>query len=94
VVGPDGAVDVGTTGARLYLGRLDPGRISLPAAPLQHLFVVDGEVALGDRELVADDAARVTEEGGRALDVATRSTIALWSFETVRPAPSRAPRNG
>lgn len=94
VVGPGGAVDVGVRGARLHLARLDPGSVELPDTPLLHVFVVEGEVTLGDRELGADDAARLTDEGGRALGVATQGTIAVWSFESVRPGPSRARRNG
>jgi redox-sensitive bicupin YhaK (pirin superfamily) len=93
VVGPEGAVGVGTSAARLHVGDLSRGRVVLPDAPLLHVFVIDGRVSLGDRELRTDDAARLTDEGGRALRVEARGTIAVWSFEPVRPGPSPARRN-
>ncbi|HEX7717266.1 MAG TPA: pirin family protein, partial [Marmoricola sp.] len=64
VVGPEGALTVGTSGARLHVGHLMGGTVSLPDAPLLHLFVPAGVVDLGDRELEPGDAARLTDEGG------------------------------
>ena len=81
VVGPDGALDVGTSGARLFLARPASGTLVLPDAPLLHLFVVDGTAALGERELVPGDAARLTDEGHRALGTSAGGTVAVWSFE-------------
>lgn len=94
VVGPGGAAAIGTTSARLHLGHLVPGPASLPDAPVLHVFVVEGAVTLGDRLLGPDDTARLTDEGGRALSVDAQSTIAVWSFESVRPGPSPARRSG
>jgi redox-sensitive bicupin YhaK (pirin superfamily) len=79
VVGPDGAVGVRTTGARLHLGRLGPGTLDLPDAPLVHLFVPEGRVVVGDRELGPGDAARLTGEGGRTLTVQAPGILLLWS---------------
>jgi redox-sensitive bicupin YhaK (pirin superfamily) len=81
VVGPAGALGVGTRGARLHLGHVGPGRVALPDAPLLHVFVVDGVMTLGERELRPGDEARLTDEGGRALGVTTRGTTAVWSFD-------------
>jgi quercetin 2,3-dioxygenase len=80
VVGPDGAVDVGVQGARLYFAHAAAGRLVLPDVPLLHVFVADGRLTLGERELVAGDAARLTGEGGRALTVEDPGLVLVWSF--------------
>lgn len=80
VVGPRGALTIGTQNARLYLGRLDAGVIDLPEAPLLHVFVPDATVTLGDRQLGPGDAARLTDQGGRALTVERPGTILVWSL--------------
>jgi redox-sensitive bicupin YhaK (pirin superfamily) len=80
VVGPDGALGVGTSGARLHLTRPGPGPLTLPDAPLLHVFVPDAVVVLGDRELVAGDAARLVGEGGRELTVESPGLVLVWSL--------------
>ena len=80
VVGPDGVVGVGTHGARLHLAHLDAGQVALPDASLLHLFVPDGTVTVGDRELCPGDAARFTGEGGRVLTVESPALIVVWSL--------------
>jgi redox-sensitive bicupin YhaK (pirin superfamily) len=80
VVGPAGPLEVGTSGARLFLARPDPGSLSLPDSPLLHVFVPDGAVVLGDRELVPGDAARLTDEGGRTLTVERPGLVLVWSL--------------
>jgi redox-sensitive bicupin YhaK (pirin superfamily) len=80
VIGPDGAIGVGTAGARLYLGHLDPGTIDLPDAPLLHLFTSEGRVLLGDCALGPEDAARLTDEGGRRLTVETPGLLLVWAL--------------
>jgi redox-sensitive bicupin YhaK (pirin superfamily) len=79
VVGADSAVDVGVTSTRLHLGRIAPGPLHLPDAPLLHVFVPDGRVLLGDRELAPGDAARLLHEGGRTLTAETPTTLLVWS---------------
>jgi redox-sensitive bicupin YhaK (pirin superfamily) len=79
VVGPAGCLDVGTTGARLFLAGAEPGELTLPDARLVHVFAVDATATLGDRELVPGDAARLTDEGGRTLTVETPGTLLIWS---------------
>lgn len=80
VVGPDGAVGVGTTGARLHVAHADPGALSLPDAPLLHVFVPEATVTIGDRELAPGDAARLTDEGGRELTVEQPGVILVWAL--------------
>lgn len=80
VVGPDGAVAVGTTGARLFAGHPGRGGLSLPEAPLLHVFVPDGRVLLGERELAPGDAARLVDEGGRELTVEEPGLVVVWGL--------------
>jgi redox-sensitive bicupin YhaK (pirin superfamily) len=80
VVGPAGFLDVGTTGARLFLAHADAGELALPDAPLLHLFAATATATLGDRELVPGDAARLTDEGGRTLTVETPGTLLVWAL--------------
>ena len=79
VVGPAGVVGVGTSGARLYVAEPAPGRILLPDAPLLHVFSGGATLTLGERELVAGDAARLTGEGGRELTVEVPGPVLVWS---------------
>jgi redox-sensitive bicupin YhaK (pirin superfamily) len=81
VVGPDGALGVGTSGARLLLGTLEPGqRVVLPDAALLHVFVPDATVTLGDRQLGPGDAARLVDQGGRTLTVERPGLVLVWSL--------------
>ena len=80
VVGPHGVVGVGTRGARLFIGRLGPGQVELPDAPLLHVCSAGAVVTLGDRELLPDDAARLTDEGGRRLTVESPGLVLVWSL--------------
>lgn len=80
VVGPDGALGVGTSGARLLIAGASPGRLHLPDAALLHVFVADGAMTVGDRELEPGDAARLTDEGGRELVVEQPGVLLVWSL--------------
>jgi redox-sensitive bicupin YhaK (pirin superfamily) len=80
LVGPDGAVRVGTNGARLFAARPGEHPITLPDSPLLHVFVPDATVTIGDRELTAGDAARLTDEGARELVVETPGTVLVWAL--------------
>jgi quercetin 2,3-dioxygenase len=80
VVGPDGAVGVGTTGARLFVAHAGAGPVALPEAPLLHVFVPDATVTIGDRELTPGDAARLTDEGGRDLVVESPGLLFVWAL--------------
>jgi redox-sensitive bicupin YhaK (pirin superfamily) len=80
VVGPDGAVAIGTRGARLLVGHVPAGRLLLPDAPLLHVFAADGALTIGDRELEPGDAARLSDEGGREVRVERAGTVLVWSM--------------
>jgi quercetin 2,3-dioxygenase len=80
VVGTDGALEVGAQGARLHLAHVASGQLTLPDAPLLHLFVPDATVAVGERELGPGDAARLTGEGARTLTVEKPGLILVWAF--------------
>jgi hypothetical protein len=81
VVGPDGALGIGTSGARLLLGSLEPGQqVALPQAPLLHVFVPDATVTLGERQLGPGDAARLTDQGGRKLTVERAGLVLVWAL--------------
>ncbi len=73
---------IGVRGARLILGSTLTGDVILPDAPRQHVFVVEGEVAIAERSLEAGDAARLVDEGGRSLSVTTPTTLVIWAFGT------------
>jgi hypothetical protein len=79
VVGESG-LDLGTSGARLFLARAGTGELALPDAPLLHVFSADATVALGERELAPGDAARLTDEGGRTLTVARPGLLLVWAL--------------
>jgi redox-sensitive bicupin YhaK (pirin superfamily) len=80
IVGPDGVVGVGTSGARLFAARPGAHGLTLPDAPLLHVFVPDAIVTIGDRELTPGDAARLTDEGARELVVETSGTVLVWAL--------------
>jgi hypothetical protein len=80
VVGPGGAVGLGTAGARLYLADGTRGVLLLPDAPLLHVFVPAGRAMLGERELCPGDTARLTGEGGREVTVESPGPILVWSL--------------
>jgi len=80
VVGPDGAITVGTRGARLFLGGTTTGRLVLPDSPLLHVFAADAALTVGDRELEPGDAARLTDEGGRTLTVEQPGLLLVWAL--------------
>ncbi|MCW2783604.1 MAG: hypothetical protein JWP74_121 [Marmoricola sp.] len=82
VVGPDGVLAVGTSGAQLLLADTATDRLVLPEAPRLHLFVVSGRVVLDDDELADGDAARMTDQGGRTLEVVEPGAVAVWAFAT------------
>ncbi len=77
----DGVVPLGTRGAALHVAHLDAGeRLSLPEAPGLHVFVAEGPVRLGERLLQVDDAARLTDEGGREVAAEAPAQLVVWAF--------------
>ena len=84
LAGP-GGIPLNTAGATLYLGRCPAGTedetLALPQAQRLHVFVVDGAVTLGERELRPGYAARLTDEGGRLIHPTAADTIVLvWAL--------------
>lgn len=81
LAGP-GGVRLNTTGATLYLGRCTDEALALPNSSRLHIFVVEGAAAVGDREIRAGSAARLTDEGGRLLHP-TRpdTTVLVWALD-------------
>lgn len=78
VVGHD-RLGIGVAGARLYLADATD-RLALPEAPQLHVYVVGGEMRLGDHVLQDGDAARLTDQGGRVLEVERPGSVAVWAF--------------
>lgn len=81
IAGPGGVVSLGTAGASLFAGTV-VGSVALPEAPLLHLFLISGSATVGDRLLSPGDAARLTDQGGRVLEVEEPSTVALWALSS------------
>lgn len=75
-------VPVGIAGARLHLGSLLPGPLTLPTAPLVLVFLVSGHALLGDRELSTGDSARLQAQAGRELVVEEPSALCVWAFDS------------
>lgn len=85
VVGGEGAVGIHSRGTTMYVGHLAPGsRTPLPDVPLLHVFVIAGAVLLGDHYLGPDDSARITSQGGRAVQVPSDqgepAELMVWAF--------------
>lgn len=75
------AVPTPLAGARMLAGLAQPGELELPASPAVDVFVVDGHVVIGDRELGPGDEARLTDQPHRALRVEEPSRLAIWAFD-------------
>ena len=72
---------VGTAGARLLVARLSPGDVvTLPDAPLQHVFAATGAVTLAGVALGAGDALRVTAEPGHQVRGVAPAELLVWAF--------------
>ncbi|GAB3016212.1 quercetin 2,3-dioxygenase [Nocardioides flavus (ex Wang et al. 2016)] len=80
VAGGDG-LPIGTAGARLLLARLGPGdAVTLPDDAAQHVFAASGAVSLGDLDLHAGDAVRLTDEPGHVVTATRDTELLVWSF--------------
>ena len=63
-----GVLSLAARGTSLHAADLAAGeRLALPDAARLHVFVAAGEVMLAERRLQDGDAARLVDEGGRAL---------------------------
>ncbi|MFF0696353.1 pirin family protein [Streptomyces tendae] len=72
---------VPAAGAMLHVRRLAAGeRTAVPDGAFVYVHVVRGEVRLGDAELGAGDAARVTNAEGLDAVAVTRAEVLLWEM--------------
>jgi quercetin 2,3-dioxygenase len=78
----DAPVRIHTSGSALSVARVRPRRVlALPDAPRLHLFVARGSVRLeGAGRLDEGDAARLTDEGGRALSADAPTEVLVWQM--------------
>ena len=81
VVGPDAPLQVAVAGASLAVVGLDRGQaVTVPGAPLQHLYVVTGSVAWAGGELSAGDELRVTDGRGLPVTATGEALLMAWAF--------------
>ncbi|MCS0601322.1 pirin family protein [Streptomyces sp. LP11] len=72
---------VSAAGALLHVRRPAPGeRVAVPDAALVYVHVVRGAVRLGDEDLHAGDAARVTGESGLTAEAIGAAELLLWEL--------------
>ncbi|MEU8702677.1 pirin family protein [Streptomyces sp. NPDC048680] len=68
-------------GAMLHVRRLGEGeRTAVPDAPRVYAHVVRGGALLGDEELAAGDAVRITGESGLELVAVGAAEVLVWEF--------------
>lgn len=73
---------VPAAGALLHVRRPQAGqRVEIPAAPYVYVHVVRGEVRLGDEELGAGDAARLTAEPESEAMATQDAELLVWTFD-------------
>jgi quercetin 2,3-dioxygenase len=82
LVGVDAPVRIHTAGAVLQVAQVGRGEsVTLPDAPHLHVFVASGAVEMERAgRLDQGDAARLTDEGGRALTALGRAEVLVWQM--------------
>ena len=81
LAGP-GGIPVNTAGATLYLAHCVEDTLALPHAERLHVFVVDGALTIGEREIRAGSAARLVSEGGRLIHpTAAETNVLVWALD-------------
>jgi redox-sensitive bicupin YhaK (pirin superfamily) len=76
-----GVIPLGARGTSLHVADLGAGeRLDLPDARRLHVMVTGGLVLLGERTLADGDAARLVEEGGRAVTAESAGQVLVWAF--------------
>ena len=80
--GHDAAISIRQAGAVLWAARLQPGEtVSLPDAPLVHLYVAQGGGRLeGAGRLVEGDAVRLTAADGPAFTAQGAAELLVWEL--------------
>lgn len=77
-----GGVPIGVSGATLYLGRCLGDTLALPHAARLHVFVVEGSLAIAEREIRAGAVARLVDEGGRLIQPTSPDTsVLVWALD-------------
>jgi quercetin 2,3-dioxygenase len=82
LAGVDAPVRIHTRGAVLHVARVGRGEsVALPDAPRLHVFVASGSVDMERAgRLDQGDAARLIDEGGRALTALGRAEVLVWQM--------------
>lgn len=76
-----GGVPLRASGATLYLGRCLGETLALPRAPRLHVFVTQGSLGIGEREIRAGSVARLVDEGGRLIQpTSSNTTLLVWAL--------------
>lgn len=84
LAGGDG-LPIGVQGAELYVGRPRVGvPLTLPEAPLLHLYVARGELATQAGTLAEGDAWRLQDAGGIRVVPGDGTELVVWAFQEVR----------
>ncbi len=78
----EAAIRIANRFAALHVARLAAGEsVTLPDAPLAHLFAPRGSVELeGAGKLATGDAARLTEAGARRVTAIDNTEILIWEM--------------
>ncbi len=80
--GHEDALRLGQRGASMAVARLATGdKVTLPDSPFLHAFVARGRVAVGDEELQAGDALRLTDAGGFDVIAKEPSEMIVWDTD-------------
>lgn len=82
--GHESAIRIHQKNATLWGARLKPGQsVTLPDAPLAHLYVATGQALLQDGgRLETGDAVRMTQAGSRTIEAAQENAeLLLWEFQ-------------
>lgn len=80
LAGP-GGIPLHTSGATLFLGRSTGETLTLPDSARLHVFVLEGSITIGEREIRPSAAARLTGEGGRRIHPThPETTVLVWAL--------------
>ncbi len=84
----EAAIRIGQKDAALHAARLSPCQsVSLPDAPMLHLFVARGTVDLeGAGALSAGDSVRLTGTGGHTVTATEPAEVLVWEMHASLPA--------
>ncbi|UYM03566.1 pirin family protein [Solicola gregarius] len=75
------AIDIDRVGAELWIGRIAGGvDVALPDAPLRHLHVVRGGVAIDGEQLADGDTMRIAAPGAHRIIAEGATEVLLWAM--------------